>query len=81
MRCRLANPLEGSRGNNTVTGLFPPAGVEERLAESVVLRGPQRHMRPVRADQAAELLDAALLQEGVGLGFRVHDASMLPSLA
>lgn len=42
------------------------AGVEERLAESLVLRGPLRGGQPVRADEAAQLLDAALLQEGAG---------------
>ncbi|KAK9918811.1 hypothetical protein WJX75_007119 [Coccomyxa subellipsoidea] len=42
-----------------------PADVEERLAESVVLRGANRDGRPLRADEAAQALDTALLQEGV----------------
>lgn len=38
--------------------------VEERLAESVVLRGARRGGWPLHANQAAQALDAALLQEG-----------------
>lgn len=40
------------------------ADEEERLAESVVLRGANRDGRPLRADEAAQALDTALLQEG-----------------
>lgn len=48
--------------------------VEERLAESVVLRGAQRGGRPLSAEEAAQALDAALLQEG-----DVSTASMITS--
>lgn len=40
------------------------AGVREKLAESVVLRGARRDGHLVRAAEAAETLDAALMQEG-----------------
>ena len=41
-----------------------PAGLEEKLAESVMMRGARRDGRPVRAAEAAKALDAALMQEG-----------------
>ncbi len=48
------------------------ADVEERLAESVTLRGAKRGGHPLRADEAAQALDAALLQEGESLSV-MHD--------
>ncbi|BDA46653.1 Protein misato homolog 1 [Coccomyxa sp. Obi] len=58
-----ASPFTMQRAFSWTPGI--PADVEERLAESVVLRGAQRGGRPLRADEAAQALDAALLQEGV----------------
>lgn len=40
------------------------ADIEEKLAESVVLRGGQRGGRTLGTQEAAEALDAALMQEG-----------------
>ncbi len=61
--------------------------MEERLAESVVLRGAERGCCPLNADEAAETLDAALMREGVllsrplrlALQLRgIHPAAALP---
>ena len=65
----LLSPASPRSGTHAATaratcGLYPCAGVDERQAESVVLRGPRRAGGPVRADEAAQLLDSALLLEG-----------------
>ena len=39
-------------------------GLTEKMAESVVLRGGRRHGQTLSATDAAEALDAALMQEG-----------------
>ena len=43
---------------------FESAGLGEKLAESVVLRGGRHSGQLLRAAEAAEALDAALMQEG-----------------
>ncbi|EIE19615.1 tubulin nucleotide-binding domain-like protein [Coccomyxa subellipsoidea C-169] len=55
-------PFTMQRTSSWTPGI--PADVEERLAESVTLRGAKRGGHPLRADEAAQALDAALLQEG-----------------